>query len=96
MKKNYKKLLKKYKGGTIEIDGDEEIAYIIKKFKKIDKEKIIDIIELYYELIKNGSSNPEDYYEYISNKLHIGKEYIKNIFDIQLEFLIEKGVATAK
>jgi len=75
------------------INGNEEIAYIKARFNY--NYNVEDIIELYYRKIdvNPAQPNPEVYFDEISRELNINKDIVKNVFDIQLEFLRTKGIS---
>lgn len=95
--KSYKKFLLNFKGGShIFIDEDEEVEYIASRYKKVSEDLIRKILNYYYDKQSNGeSSNPENYYDKIADKFNINVKTIEEIFDVQLEFLLSKGIATS-
>ena len=77
-----------------EISDKEEIEYIFERYSKMTETHIVNILNTYYNLVKSGKSpNPEDHFSYIANKCTISVDFVKEVFDIQLDFLVSKGIA---
>ena len=76
------------------ISDEEEEEYIFKRYSKITKTQIVNILNTYYNLVLYGKSpNPEDHFSYIAKECAISVDFVKEVFDIQLDFLVSKGIA---
>ncbi len=79
--------------GAIEIDGEEEIEYIVNicSDKRCTEENIRKILDLYYANVSEDS-NPEVHFNYIVEKTGLPYEFVELVFDCQTEFHKEKGI----
>ena len=76
------------------IISDEEEEYIFKRYSKITNTQIVNILNTYYNLVLyEESPNPEDHFLYIAKECAISVDFVKEVFDIQLDFLVSKGIA---
>ena len=82
---------------SIEIDGNEEIEYIVNcsDVKRFTKKNINKIINLYYIYIEENDDNIEEkkIINNIVKQTSFSHNFIELVLNYQLEFLIEKGVA---
>ena len=82
---------------SIEIDGNEEIEYIVNCSDDIrfTKKNINKIINLYYIYIEENDDNIEEkkIINNIVKQTSFSHNFIELVLNYQLEFLIEKGVA---
>ena len=80
--------------GEVVISAEEERKYISERYSKLTEEQIGEIMETYDDLVESGESpNPEDHFSYIADKCAISVNYVEDVFDIQFDFLVSKGLA---
>ena len=76
------------------ISAAEERKYISERYSTLTEEQIGEIMETYDYLVESGESpNPEDHFSYIAAKYTISENVVKEVFDIQFDFLVSKGLA---
>ena len=76
------------------IRDKEEIEYIFERYMKMKETQIVNILNTYYNLVESEKSpNPEDHFSYIAKKCTVSVDFVKEVFDIQLDFLVSKGIA---
>jgi hypothetical protein len=78
---------------AVVIRAEEELDYIYQRYLTLTKEQIGNILEAYYDLVSEESPNPEDHFSSIADICAISENIVKEVFDIQFDFLVSKGLA---